>query len=262
MLCRGARRAVGGCQESPTALGAGGSPPRRCRVETVAGVAMALLVLLPQAAAQAGQPAVHGAVAGEAYLSAGRQNRPAYQVHWRYGNTQKIAIRKGSETPSYPDPLFHRRLELFPNNTLRVRCLRKSDSGTYWLYLEDGAGREHTESVRLTVHEPVPKPTVRAEMEGDAEHCEVNLTCSVALEDVTYEWILPRQRLAESPGAQLHLSFSPVVETYTCRASNPVSSSNASLTYRHPCSWEAEPSVAQKTEVPSALAFLLLLLLV
>ncbi|XP_068778105.1 CD48 antigen-like isoform X2 [Struthio camelus] len=230
----------------------------------VAGLAGVLLFLLWQAVVESSQGTVSGAIDGVVNLSPGLQNQTLYyQIYWCYESSQKIAIQKSSGAPHYPDSTFRGRLQLFPNYTLQISYLQKSDSGTYWVYLEDKAGKEHGESIRLTVHEQVPKPMVRAEVRGDAEQCEVTLICSVELKDVTYEWILPHKLLEHSQGPQLNLSFNPWAETYTCRASNPVSSSTASLTYRQPCSWEAEPSatslsVAQKTKVLMALAFLLL----
>ncbi|XP_025972178.2 uncharacterized protein LOC112993064 [Dromaius novaehollandiae] len=251
----------------PPAAGRGDSPPRLLgrggRARMMAGLATVLLFLLRQAAAQDGQSMVAGAVDGTAYLQPGLPDpAPYHQIYWRYENSRKIAVRLWQQPPTYPDPAFHERLELSANNTLCIRHLRKSDSGTYWLYQEDEAGKERTESVRLAVHERVPKPTVRAEVRASAEHCEATLTCSVALEDVVYEW-LPPQQLPVSGSARLTVAFVPGVENYTCRVRNAVSTSSASLTYRYPCSWEAERSAAsttQKTEVLMTLAFLLLLL--
>ncbi|XP_067169241.1 CD48 antigen-like [Apteryx mantelli] len=227
---------------------------------------MVFLFLLQQAAAQGGPSRVAGIVGGTAYLHPAPRNRTTFhQVHWRYETSQKIAIREADGSIRYPDSRFKDRLRLFPNNTLQIRSLRKSDRGVYWLYLEEETGTEHTDSVLLAVYERVPKPTVTAEVEGgDAAHCQATLTCSVDLEDVTYEWILPQRQPPESRGSELHLSFRPGVETYVCRVSNAVSASNASLTYRHPCSWQAESSavsVAQNTKILLALAFLLFLLL-
>lgn len=73
---------------------------------------------------------------------------------------------------------------------------------------------------------------------GDPAWCKATLECSVGLEGVTYEWIPPRKVVLEGAGAsEQHVSFDPWIETYICKVSNPVSSNNASLTYRHPCSW-------------------------
>jgi len=127
-------------------------------------------------------------------------------------------------------------------------------------------GKEHVESILLTVYgelggregcpsapwwgqggcdiplplaDLVPKPTVTAKVIRDElERCSATLECSVELEGVTYEWIFPSKLPLEGAGAsEQHISFNPLVETYICKVSNPVSSDNASLTYRHPCSW-------------------------
>ncbi|KAI6073045.1 CD48 antigen [Aix galericulata] len=67
---------------------------------------------------------------------------------------------------------------------------------------------------------------------------------------------------SNSTNSTLSLSFNPSLETYTCRASNPVSSSSAQLTHRHPCLWTAESSAvptATKTSMLMLLGHLLLL---
>lgn len=93
--------------------------------------------------------------------------------------------------------------------------------------------------ILLPLAELVPKPTVNAKViRGDSTWCKATLECSVGLEGVTYEWIPPSKLPLEDAGAsEQHVSFDPLIETYTCKVSNPVSSNNASLTYRHPCSW-------------------------
>lgn len=67
--------------------------------------------------------------------------------------------------------------------------------------------------------------------------CKVTLNCSVALEDVTYEW-LPPERVTSNRGGKLSVSFNPLVEVYTCVVRNRVSMNRSQLIYKHPCSWE------------------------
>lgn len=103
-----------------------------------------------------------------------------------------------------------------------------------WHSAGDRAGCD----IPVPLADAVPKPTVRAIVNGDnPEHCEVTLECSVQMEDVTYEWMPPSRVMTTGSNSTLPLSFNPSLETYTCRASNPVSSSSAQLTRRHPCSW-------------------------
>lgn len=93
--------------------------------------------------------------------------------------------------------------------------------------------------VPLPLADLVPKPTVNARaIRSDWGLCEATLECSVGLEGVTYEWI-PSSKLstAGENASTLLVSINPVMKTYTCKVSNPVSSNNASLTYQHPCSW-------------------------
>lgn len=234
-----------------------------------AGLTRVLLFLLfiVQARARHGPSSeVVGAVHGVAYLSPSLQNQISYhQIHWRRNNSVKIASRNGGANVQYPSSTYKGRLELFPNNTLKISRLQKNDSSTYQVYLEDEAGKEHIENILLAVYDLVPKPTVNAKViRDDPARCKATLECSVGLEGVTYEWIPPNKLLLEGVGASEQLvSFDPLIETYVCKVSNPVSSNNASLIYRHPCSWTAESSAAASctaTSVLVALAHHLLLL--
>ncbi|XP_021397854.2 SLAM family member 8-like [Lonchura striata] len=205
-----------------------------------------LLFLLFLAPAWAGEPQtsqVTGAVGGVALLNPRSPKNPFRysQIHWRWENELRIAGCGRGEQPRYPQSRFRGRLELLENGTLRMGPLELADSGQYHLYLEDDTGRESVEKVQLKVYDLVPKPRVVATTNGDPRQCNATLNCSVALQGVTYEWIPPQKPLMKE-GPVLKVSFNPAVETYVCKVSNPVSSSNASLTFRHPCSWTDENS--------------------
>ncbi|KAM9515137.1 CD48 antigen-like [Guaruba guarouba] len=231
----------------------------------VAGLTMVLLFFLciTQASQAHQEPSseVVGAIHGVAYLSPSLQSKISYhEVHWRRNDTLKLASRDGSGEVWYRNNSYRGRLELFSNNTLKISCLQKNDSSIYQLYMEDETGKGLIESVLLTVYELVPKPTVNARViRGDLEQCEVTLECSVGLEGVTYEWIshskIQWNRISTS---ELHVSLSSSPYTYTCKASNPVSSNNASLIYRPPCSWTGESSSAVSCTTTSALVALAL----
>lgn len=92
-----------------------------------------------------------GAVHGVAYLSPSSQSI-FYQSHWRRNNAVKIASRDGSGRVWYPNSPYKGRLELFPNNTLKISHLQKNDSSTYQVYLEDEVGKEHVDDILLTVY--------------------------------------------------------------------------------------------------------------
>ncbi|XP_032060181.1 CD48 antigen-like [Aythya fuligula] len=232
----------------------------------VVGFAVELLFIfsIVQARVQASSSQAVGVVGGVVYLSPPPQTQTTiyYECHWRCGSSLKVAIHENGRGIRYPNGPFKDRLELFPNNTLKISCLQKNDSNSYWVYLEDVAGKEHTYSVYLKVYDVVPKPTVRAIVNGDnPERCDVTLECWVQLEDVTYEWMPASRVMPMGSNSTLPLSFNPSLETYTCRASNPVSSSSAQLTLRHPCSWTAESSAvptATKTSMLMLLGHLLL----
>ncbi|XP_072702900.1 CD48 antigen-like [Ciconia boyciana] len=230
------------------------------------GLTMILLFLfIMQALAQQDPPRkVVGAVHGEAYLSPSLQNKVSYhQIHWRRNNTVKIASRDSRGKIQYPNSTYKGRLELFPDNTLKISRLQKSDSSIYQVYLEDEMGKEHIQNILLTVYDLVPKPTVNAKViRNDPERCEVTLKCSVGLEGVTYEWI-PSSKLPQegTRASEQHVSFNPLIQTYTCKVSNPVSSNYALLTYRHPCSWTGESSAAASCTTTSVLVLGHLLLL-
>ncbi|XP_054033491.1 CD48 antigen [Dryobates pubescens] len=211
--------------------------------ETAAELPALLLFLLfvVQAWAGGGREEVLGAVQGAALLSPSRQNLSAlHRVHWRRGRELKVAVRDRGSEVQYPSKDYRGRLELLPNNSLRISPLRKNDSSTYQVYLEQEQGEVHVESIPLRVYDRVPKPSLRVRVsKAEPELCSATLECEVEPEEelggVTYEWLSPRRPLLA--GAKLQVAFNPSLETYTCRASNPVSSSNASLTFRPPCSW-------------------------
>ncbi|KAI6073044.1 CD48 antigen [Aix galericulata] len=196
-----------------------------------------------------------GVVGGVVYFSPPLPNLTTtyHQSHWYCGNSLKVAIHEYGKGVRYPNGPFKDRLELFRNNTLKISCLQKNDSNSYSMYLEDVAGKEYYYNVYLKVYDVVPKPTVRAIVNGDnPEHCDVTLECWVQLEDVTYEWMPPSRVMpvgSNSTNSTLPLSFNPSLETYTCRASNPVSSSSAQLTHRHPCLWTARVQAASSQVV-------------
>ncbi|KAM9214876.1 CD48 antigen-like isoform 2-T2 [Leptosomus discolor] len=159
------------------------------------GLVMVLLFIV-QAWAQHDPAQVVGAVHGVAYLSPRLQNQTYPQIHWRRNSSLKIASRDSSAKVQYPNSTYKGRLELFPNNTLKISSLQKNDSSTYQVYLEDEAGKEHIETILLTVYDLVPKPVVNVKViRDDPMRCEANLECSVELEGVTYEWINPSKIL-------------------------------------------------------------------
>ncbi|XP_039571234.1 SLAM family member 8-like [Passer montanus] len=199
---------------------------------------------------------VTGAVGGVAFLNPRSPQNPFKysQIHWRWENHLRIAVRKWGEEPTYPPSRFRGRLELLDNGTLQMSPLGLGDSGEYHLYVEDDTGRESIEKVQLKVYELVPKPLVTVTTNGDPQQCNATLSCSVGLQGVTYEWIPPPKALVKE-GPVLEVSFNPTVDTYVCKVSNPVSSSSASLTFRHPCSWTDESSSVTRA-TPSALVAL------
>uniref|UniRef100_A0A8C3MNT4 Uncharacterized protein n=1 Tax=Geospiza parvula TaxID=87175 RepID=A0A8C3MNT4_GEOPR len=210
---------------------------------------------------------VAGAVGGVALLNPQSLQNPSKfsQIHWRWQNQLKIASWKKGEQPMYLQGRFEGRLELLENGTLRMSNLSLGDGGsgsTGCTWRRTRAGRASTGSYL------VPKPRVTATTNGDPQVCNTTLSCSVALPGVTYEWI-PPQKAPMKEGPVLEVSVSPAVETYVCRVSNPVSSSNASLTLRRPCSWTGAARAGLGAGVspeglggaPAALGHLVLLVL-
>lgn len=93
-----------------------------------------------------------GAVHGVAYLSPTLQKHSYQQIHWRRNNSVKIASRDSSAKVQYPNSPYKGRLELFPNNTLKISSLQKTDSSMYQVYLEDEVGKEYIENILLAVY--------------------------------------------------------------------------------------------------------------
>lgn len=88
-----------------------------------------------------------------AYLSPRLQTQTSYhQIHWRRNNSVKIASRDSKGKVWYTNSSYKGRLELFPNNTLKISCLQKNDSSMYQVYLEDEVGKEYIENILLTVY--------------------------------------------------------------------------------------------------------------
>ncbi|XP_051497065.1 CD48 antigen [Apus apus] len=224
-----------------------------------------LLFIMPAWARHHPSSEVVGAVGGVAYLSPTVPHQTYHRTQWRRNNSVQIANWDGGEKVHYLARSYQGRLELFPNHTLKISPLQKSDSSIYQVYLEDEEGEEHIEDIHLKVYELVPQPTVKANVtRNDPSRCQATLVCSVGLEEVTYEWIPPRKLSLEGTNApQLGVSFKPSEETYICKVSNPVSSNSSSLTYRPPCSWTGESSAAASftTNVLVALGYPLVLLL-
>ncbi|XP_009079151.1 PREDICTED: CD48 antigen-like, partial [Acanthisitta chloris] len=172
---------------------------------------------------------VTGTVGGVVYLSPSVKNPTSYfQIHWRRNNTVRLASRSNGAEAQYPNNLYKGRLELFPNNTLKISSLQMSDSSIYQVYLEDETGKEDIEAISLEVHD-----TMVDVIMNDPERCRSTLKCCVGLEEVTYEWSRPEKTAILS--LQLD-ALNSSAEICTCKVSSPVSSNNMFVTYRHPCS--------------------------
>ncbi|XP_066196212.1 SLAM family member 8-like [Sylvia atricapilla] len=184
------------------------------------------------------------------------------QIHWRWKNQVKIADRKRGAEPRYPQTRFEGRLELLDNHALKMCHLELGDSGGYQLYLEDEQGQEKVLHVLLKVYDIVPKPQVTATTndEDDPQRCQATLNCSVSLPDVTYEWFWPQEPQGK---AEPVLGVTPDTDgdIFMCKVTNAVSSSNASLTYRQPCTWTGESSSVTCATPSAVVTFILLFLL-
>ncbi|XP_039369134.1 CD48 antigen [Mauremys reevesii] len=134
---------------------------------------------------------VNGIVHGTVYLNPKRPVPKEYkQITWRFNDTQKILIKKRTQTTeSYPNDYFRSKLRYYKNHTLEIKQLEKQDSGTYRMQVEDSQSQETNELFQLDVYDPIPKPSVNITTRVNEDGwCNVTLECIVAATQVTYRW--------------------------------------------------------------------------
>ncbi|CAK7307634.1 SLAM family member 9 [Vulpes lagopus] len=167
------------------------------------------------------------------------------------------------------NPRYQRRVSLVgPNYSLHISNLSWEDSGLYYAQVNLRTSQASTmQRYSLRIYRRLAEPHVSVNFEMAAEEsCNLSLACSVeeAGQDVTYSWISREDcRDTVHEGSALSASWRPgdSVPSYTCRATNPVST-----IYSQPIparSFCADPRFPEETSTYSCLLAkgLLLLLL-
>lgn len=157
---------------------------------------------------------------------------------WFYTTDQKI-VEWESGDPKYFDTKFKDRATLDLNSgTLHIRKVQKEDSSTYLLRVQKDTEDEDEWKFPLVVLDPVPKPDINVSTTEEVNSCHLLLSCVIQDQSVNYTWYWESGSFPK----QLQNSVLEVVHTpqsysksYTCQASNPVSSQNRTINFTSFC---------------------------
>ncbi|XP_078012343.1 natural killer cell receptor 2B4 isoform X2 [Phascolarctos cinereus] len=137
---------------------------------------------------------------------------------------------------------FKNRVDVKTENlTLFINPAQKNDSGLYFMEITSQSGQVfNTNSFQVSVFDPVQNPKIQVTEESwNNTLCHVNLSCFVQGNDnLTYTWYRGREQI-KSPGkhshVQLHIQAKNTENSYTCNASNPVSSGSHTINLTWVC---------------------------
>ncbi|CAK6439781.1 unnamed protein product [Pipistrellus nathusii] len=169
------------------------------------------------------------------------------------------------------DPRYEGRVSfLGPSYSLHISNLSWEDSGPYQAQVNLRTAQiPILQQYSLRIYRRLSEPSIAVSFEtSGVGPCNVSLTCSVAQAglDVTYSWVSRADGVDTAhEGSVLSTSWRPGDKalSYTCRASNPVSSRSSSLIPAGPfCAdlrYPSEKASASFCLLTKALLFLLLL---
>ncbi|XP_075139640.1 SLAM family member 8-like [Leptodactylus fuscus] len=171
---------------------------------------------------------------------------PVVEVAWNFitqNKTTKMVMYHKDEVSIY-NPQFTNRLEVSNDGTkLRIKHLKKADTGVYTASMTLTDGEVHEVKYSLTVYEPVPFPTIWATVNESAKYrCNVTLHCSVPSNapDFSYTWkyrYRDREYQLYSNGSSIQISVPPDHQDMEllCIVHNPADQKNVSIDIRNTC---------------------------
>ncbi|XP_032060184.1 LOW QUALITY PROTEIN: natural killer cell receptor 2B4-like [Aythya fuligula] len=161
------------------------------------------------------------------------------KLEWKVtldSGTQLVIVRVSKDKdPDYRNR-FSGRATFHPETlSLRISPVTQADSGNYSADFEIASGLTHSQCFHVSVWEPIGQPRLEVRMlQQEQGWCNFSLLCSVpGAANVSYSWSRDEEPLGHENVLQVHGGTEP--RTYICNASNPVSSSTASIDTMKAC---------------------------
>ncbi|XP_007481695.1 natural killer cell receptor 2B4 [Monodelphis domestica] len=174
-------------------------------------------------------------------------------------NTHKIVSWKNGSKVTFDVDIFQNRLNAIAENlTLFINSVQKQDSGLYYMEITNLKGEVYTTAqFQVSVYDPVQEPELQVTWEPwNSTLCHVNLSCLVkGNSNLTYIWYRGRKQMntvGKYSHIQLLIQAKNTENSFTCHASNPVSSGSHTINL----TWACPSSVYSST---SELQLLLIL---
>ncbi|XP_036058454.1 CD48 antigen [Onychomys torridus] len=160
------------------------------------------------------------------------------RLTWLHTAKQKILEYEYDGTNTIYDSEFKGRVELdHASGALHISNVRKEDKGLYYMRVLRETEEEYI--ITLDVFDPVSKPSINFEKtEDSAESCHLKLSCKVEGQNVNYTWydnMRPLPKEGQGNVLDLIITAHNWSTSYTCQASNPVSSKNSTMYFTSPC---------------------------
>lgn len=197
-----------------------------------------------------GQSVTKALTGGHAFLSSPNLTEKYQELTWFFSATSKILIWDPKGTTYFKTRMEHR--VCLHGSTLHIWDLQKGDSSTYILQVLKLDGIQEERHVRLQVLDPVPTPTITIwETQPKASGCFLNLSCHLATtpeDPVTFAWHGPS---GIQSGSELRTITKKMPVTYTCQASNSLSSRNSSVAFTH-CPGQLGVEATKERTAPSS----------
>ncbi|XP_004613970.1 CD48 antigen [Sorex araneus] len=199
------------------------------------GLALGCLLLASWLLGARGQVTapVKALTGGQAGLSISNLTTQYQDLTWLYSNKKKLVIRDDRGIKYYKYGLGER-VCLDGDNTLHIRNLQRNDSGEYVLQLLKMDGTTEERRLRLQVLDPVSTPTITIQdLRPRDSDCFLNLSCLILAQhsQVTIAWSGPKGPLKQGPSLEVTVPIQEMPVSYTCQASDTLSSSHSTVTF-------------------------------